>query len=54
LLTGRLVERWNGQLGPVAELLVALGYRPDFDLPPTVALGFSAVPEPEPGDAPDA
>ncbi|MBL4928331.1 glycosyltransferase family 2 protein [Tabrizicola sp. KVB23] len=54
LLTGRLVERWNGQLGPVAEMLVALGYRPDFDLPPTVALGFSAVPEPEPDDAPDA
>ena len=45
LLAGRLVERWNGQLGPVAELLLALGYRADFDLPPTVALGFSTVPD---------
>ncbi len=54
LLTGRLVERWNGQLGRVAELLMALGYRPDFDLPPTVALGFSSVPDAEPDDAPDA
>lgn len=52
LLTGRLVERWNGQLGPVAALIGALGYRPDFDLPPTVALAFSALPEAHPG--PDA
>lgn len=54
LLAGRLVERWNGQLGPVAELIMALGYRADFDLPPTIALGFSTIPVTETGKEPDA
>jgi hypothetical protein len=51
-LTGRLIDRWYDQLSPVSALLSDLGYQPDFDLPPTLALGFSARPDADMGYGP--